>query len=411
MAKAGRKKSTNEGFDVNGKKYSYFRIVRKIGDTKKTFRGKTKDEAEEKYKAALNEWKERQLLGDKTTFGQWADEWIDKIYWHSSYHAERTKASYVSAWDKHVKTADIYDRKITDIGTADIMALYESMDCPRSTKKKCHNLMLKFYDYLSAEGICFNFARSASVPTTAEDHVDEITDVEVWTHEELSKILGGLESYNQTDGAGFKGFRYALLIELAICTGARISELLALRASDFHYATEKEVFHFVSIKRQIIPLKRGDNKSRLVVADLKSRRSRRDIPFSVKGNIPFEINAILPARYKKEGQQNGWGWGGKNDFLFLTKTGRFVDRANLRRALERYYDYVGVPHKSIHTYRHTFATECYRNGVPLEECSRIMGHSAATVTAKYYIGISRKQADSALTPFYGFLSDLRNPNL
>ena len=407
MAKAGRKPATNEKVIINGREYNYYRIVRKIGSKQKTFRGKNSAEAEAKYKKALAEYKESQLLGDKITFGQWADEWIDKVYWDAQYHAERTKASYVSAWNRHVATSDIYDKKVTDVGTTDIMQLYKSMECPRSTVKKCHNLMLKYYDYLSAEGICFNYARNATIPTTAKDHVDdESTDVEVWTPGELSNILDGLYDYNQIDGAGFKGFRYALLVQLAVCTGARISELLALKKSDFHFYDYGEALSYVSIRRQITPYKRGDGKAELVVADLKSKRSRRDIPLA-RTIDPFQINAVLPMRYKREGEKYGWTWGKKHDdYLFLTKTGHFVDKANLRRALERYYEWVDVDFKSIHTYRHTFATQCYKQGVPLEECSRLMGHSSATVTAKYYVGISREQSDKALKPFYGFLSDL-----
>ena len=41
---------------------------------------------------------------------------------------------------------------------------------------------------------------------------------------------------------------------------------------------------------------------------------------------------------------------------------------------------------TIHTFRHTFATQLLLNGVPLNQVSFLLGHANLETTMKYYIG-------------------------
>ncbi|MGE5316302.1 MAG: tyrosine-type recombinase/integrase [Acidobacteriota bacterium] len=38
----------------------------------------------------------------------------------------------------------------------------------------------------------------------------------------------------------------------------------------------------------------------------------------------------------------------------------------------------------MHTLRKQFTFNCFRNGVPLEVCSKLLGHSSVKTTEKYY---------------------------
>ena len=71
-------------------------------------------------------------------------------------------------------------------------------------------------------------------------------------------------------------------------------------------------------------------------------------------------------------------------------------------ALERLYKRIGVPYHKFHSFRHTFATNLSRAGVPIEETSALLGHSSIEMTAKYYVDISTKRKMEAMKKVVGF---------
>lgn len=63
-----------------------------------------------------------------------------------------------------------------------------------------------------------------------------------------------------------------------------------------------------------------------------------------------------------------------NDYLFPTKTGRRLDRNNLRGTLQAIGDRAGVPNVTVHRFRHTFAINFLRNGGSVLELQEMLGH-------------------------------------
>lgn len=83
------------------------------------------------------------------------------------------------------------------------------------------------------------------------------------------------------------------------------------------------------------------------------------------------------------------------EYIFSTTTGiRFGDR-NLGRDFEKLfskYKIVGDTGAGVspHSFRHTFATTCLNNGVPVTTVKDWMGHSRVAMTMKYYHKIASK---------------------
>ena len=90
------------------------------------------------------------------------------------------------------------------------------------------------------------------------------------------------------------------------------------------------------------------------------------------------------------------------DFLFLTSTGRFYDKRNVRRALNRYYDIIGVARKPTHAFRHTAGTNWSRAKIPIQVCCGLLGHADISVTAKYYVNITPEQKQEAVDALLDF---------
>ena len=93
------------------------------------------------------------------------------------------------------------------------------------------------------------------------------------------------------------------------------------------------------------------------------------------------------------------------NYLFTTSSGTFYDRRNVARSLARLYKRIGVDHHKFHAYRHTFGTNLSRAGVPIEETSKLMGHSDISMTAKYYVYVDAERRRAAVDKIAGYSLD------
>lgn len=55
-----------------------------------------------------------------------------------------------------------------------------------------------------------------------------------------------------------------------------------------------------------------------------------------------------------------------------------------RRKLATVFKTADIPGGHPHRFRHTFAVELLKNGVPMEEVSILLGHSSVRITEKHY---------------------------
>jgi len=70
--------------------------------------------------------------------------------------------------------------------------------------------------------------------------------------------------------------------------------------------------------------------------------------------------------------------------LFLTRTGRRMDRTNIWRLVSHYSTAAGLPkHASPHTLRHCFATHLLQNGADLRIVQELLGHADVATTQIY----------------------------
>lgn len=174
---------------------------------------------------------------------------------------------------------------------------------------------------------------------------------------------------------------YRLLVEVALCTGARLGELAALRWSAFDPVNKT-----VRITAQA-PLKGTASALRT----LKGKKSRTALvmpefwPFydAYVGDIdPRQLGCVLssdPASpYVSLGSVAGW-------------TETLLDRAKLNR-----------PGRGIHLCRHTFGREFLERGGRLEQLQQSLGHSSIRTTEKSYAWLSGDTAAAmARSAIYG----------
>jgi integrase/recombinase XerD len=81
-------------------------------------------------------------------------------------------------------------------------------------------------------------------------------------------------------------------------------------------------------------------------------------------------------------------WDGKRDeYLFSVSIGQKVKRAFIRAGLD------DGQHMKSHRLRDTFAVELLQRGVPMEEVSKLLGHTSIRTTEKHYAKWAKGRQD------------------
>jgi integrase len=177
--------------------------------------------------------------------------------------------------------------------------------------------------------------------------------------------------------------QWAVLWTVAIYSGCRESELLALFWSDLDLdnGTLTARRNLVTAKDQIPQY-----------GEPKSQTSRRTI------SIPEEAVQALRIHKSRQAAQRlaSIAWA-ENDLVFCTHIGTPLIRRNVLRAFKQALVRAGLPESiRFHDLRHAHATLLLRAGVPLKIASGRLGHSGIGITADLYQHVaSDMDADAA----------------
>lgn len=358
----------------NGKEY--YRICRKVGkrlnkdgvwvDHYKDFYGSCKSEAEEKYNAYMA-LSEAENDHSKKCLGEVIEEWINNIFVNSDL-AAGTIRKYTEAYNNNFKCCELAGKNLNSVTALMLQNWFNDSTACYSAKRSTLNLLRHFYKYAELNSICPDITKSVELSKPKQDDLSGFNNIDVWEIDELQKLFAALENH-----------RLRFLIILAVNTGARFSELLALTYDDFNNGV-------MTINKQV---DENGSEPGIELSRTKSVTSNRAIP------LPDSIIAELKQHKKwhvAEMKKNGY----KTNIVFTTNTGNYYYRRSILHALNRIYKKHNIKHHTFHAFRHTFGTNLSKLGVPIEETAALMGHADISITAKYYIEISANRKKSAL---------------
>jgi integrase/recombinase XerD len=161
----------------------------------------------------------------------------------------------------------------------------------------------------------------------------------------------------QPDTATPLGLRDRALIELLYATGLRVSELLAVRASDLHLTERYLTCVGKGRKERIVPM--GDQ-----AADWVQRYQREGRPVLSGASYGAPMRAV--------------------PHLFLNARGRPLSRVGFWKILKGYAARAGLSSRiSPHVLRHSFATHLLDRGADLRAIQLMLGHADLSTTQIY----------------------------
>ncbi len=185
-----------------------------------------------------------------------------------------------------------------------------------------------------------------------------------------------------------EGDRFEALYVLALGTGMREGELLALKWSDIDW--HEGVVHVGATLHYL--------HGQFVFAPPKTRRSKRSIKL-----WPEELEALKRhlTRQKEERLRQGPAWDESYNLVFCNGIGRPIEATNFikrsfRHLLEKagLVDESGRPKIRFHDLRHTSVTVMRRRGLPIDLISMILGHANAAFTIDRYGHLTVEMQDA-----------------
>jgi len=194
-----------------------------------------------------------------------------------------------------------------------------------------------------------------------------------------------------------KGHRLEGFLHLALATGLRKGELLALKWSDIDFETR-----LLKVSRNAAYLPDEETGHyQMSEGTPKSRAGRRTI------RLPqFAVNALKEHKIKQLEQrlQAGSAW---NDpgLIFSNHRGAYYSLSALDKQFKKLVALAGLPEMRIHDLRHSAATLLLKMGVDMKVIQEILGHASYHITANLYSHVLMEMQDSAMDRMDGlFLS-------
>jgi integrase len=203
-----------------------------------------------------------------------------------------------------------------------------------------------------------------------------------------SKALTLAEATALLDAADAGASTLGGYVVVALLTGARTEELRALTWSHVDLAGQADATPPVPPHVMVWRSVRAGG-------DTKTRKSRRTLALPARC-----VSALTAQRTRQASTRAAAGDRWVNlDLVFASETGTALDAANVRRGFRRIATTAGLDAArwTPRELRHSFVSLLSDDGVPLEQISRLVGHSGTTVTELVYRKQIRPVLDDGAT--------------
>lgn len=352
----------------------YYRISATVGKDangkaiRKEFYGKNKSDAETQRDEYLNNIRNGLSIGyDKIIFGKLMRTWLFEV---SKVKVKATTFQrYEQIFRNYVQNSPFYGEKIKDIKQLELQRYYNKLfESGKSSNiiKNLNKLLKTFFNYAVDEGyISKNLCNHKLVVPGYDSKIKK--EIEIFNRNEIKMLKKAMQ-----------GYRLKALILLALGTGLREGELLALTWDDI-YIDKMEIKVEKTMEKVKIFDKNGKViKRKILFQSPKSRSSNRIVP------IPSKLIDIIKEHKLMQNKEKLNRLYNDNNLVFATKVGRPITAKNLLKSYSSLLVRANIPHKKFHALRHTYATELFKRKAPLKTAQMLLGHADIAVTSNVY---------------------------
>jgi len=313
------------------------------------------------------------LPDQRLTFGSYLQEWVAGL--GSGSLKPGSVAYYERYVRRHLLQSQLAHKPLARLEPADLRRFYAAKLGSGLSSTSVHHLHAVIHLALQRavdDGVVGRNV-AALVGRSSRPKVRRI---------EMQTIADGDQPRRFIDAA--RGERLEALLLLAISTGMRRGELLALRWKD------------VDLDRNVLAVTgslQGDSRPTLRIDGPKSGRSRSVALATVA------VEALREHR-KRQAEERilvGREWKDRG-LVFSTEFGDFLSPTTLKLALERVLARADLHHIRFHDLRHTAATLMLSRGVHPKMASEMLAHATIAITLDLYSHVTanmhRQAADA-----------------
>ncbi|PLS87636.1 MAG: site-specific integrase [Actinobacteria bacterium] len=359
MGKRGNGEGTVYEHKRNGKKVGYrgaYIVHTAKGPKRRYVGGKTREEVRRKLVKAMAD-RDGGLVFDagSLTVGEYLDRWLSDCVKGTVRESTFERYGYVVR--PHIKPT-LGQIKLKSLTTAHVRGFYrEKLDAGLSpaTVHKMHVVLHKALDQAVADGmISRNVTDALKLPRIDREEINPLTA------EEANRLIEAA-----------RGDRLEALYVLAVHSGLRQGELLALRWEDLDLEART-----LRVRRTLTWA--GGKHS---LTEPKTKKSRRTVRLTtgavaaLRDHLKRQLSEMdrLGSLY-----QNG-------NLVFANEIGGIVNPSNLRnRSFAKLLERAGLNGVRFHDLRHTCATLLLSKNVNPKIVSEMLGHANIAITLDTY---------------------------
>lgn len=337
-------------------------------------RFKTKSEARE-FLISVNSSLQTNTYISPTaiTLGEWLLKWLTT--YKKPFIKESSYTTYVR-YAKHLEP--LANIKLQSLTAPTIQVFFNKLEKTNNTKSEVYKILKPAL----TKAFALDIIPKNPILLVGSYKVER-KEIETFSVKEINTIIKELPNLD------IKQNRYSLFL-LAITTGARIGELLALTWQDVDLSSNT-----IRINKSVQYINGED-----LVSSPKTKYSKRVV------NFPPSIAPALKKLYDEQKVISI----NQNTPLFQTCHGNYIRNSNIANSWHKILAALNMPYRKFHALRHTHATQLLADNVSPVEVSRRLGHADSTITLKVYAHVlpgSDKKIANKIDRYYEFKEEIQ----
>lgn len=333
-------------------------------------------DSEKEVVKELNSFKKKVALGQTNSkripYTDFLDDWL----------AIKRLALKPQSYDRLESTVELHIKATIGFYNLDKIDSSIIQDAVINIKKKTmsYSSLKKIYDalnesmrYAQSKGfIAHNPVDLVVMPKQANMIQESLNEssLEILTDDEIRRFI---DAANAKFKNGLPVYPNGNMFVFMLNTGVRVGECTALKWSDYNDKDKT-----IRIYSTIIQAKNAAGVK--VVIDQKTVKTR-----SSERVLKINLQAIESLPVNKAGK-----------YIFSTKEGKPLRERNIQNTLDSICERAGIPHKSTHVFRHTYASKLFDQGIDVKIVSELLGHSDVRTTYNKYITLIKRNNAKAM---------------
>ncbi len=370
-----------KGFKSQG--YTYYRIQKQLDKNNKVnVTGKSKEEVKEKYFNKLEEFLNKDITNldiNNMTFSEFVNYYLFEVVLPSGSVKAKTLTSYESIYRNHIKYSTIGNVKLTNLKKEHLQKYFNNLiksNLNLSSIRTFKNFITTVLNYAVDEDyIVKNYCISVKLPKD-----NGFKKHKFLTDEEIKLIFQNC-----------KDLKLLVIIKIALSTGMRINEILALTENDFNFEDCS-----IRVNKTLSCCKIFEDeknyKKQIIVTTPKSKTSNRIVYFNpnICNNIKHYI-FLQKERYLKFGKKYN-----PDNIIFSNTTFEYINSRTLDFNLKTLFKACGINASGFHIFRHTSGSKLYESGVNIKTISEQLGHADTGITSNIYVHLNEEKKKDAI---------------